>query len=553
MNQQSAEHAWRALTEHGKRVADRGTRSLFDEAPGRFEALTWRLDDLLVDFSRQRLQPRTVNLLADLARAVDLEGERERMFAGECINRTEGRAVLHVALRDASGRGYLVSGRNVAPEIAGVRERIRAFTSAVRFGAVRGYTGRPFRHVVNIGIGGSDLGPRMVVRALTPFAVDGPKMHFVANVDGADLIDTLAGLDPAETLFVIASKTFTTQETMTNAESARRWLVDGLGDARAVAAHFVALSTNLDAVAAFGVPEERTFGFWDFVGGRFSLWSAIGLPVALAIGFEGFEALLAGAHAMDRHFEQAPLEDNLPVLLALVGVWNRNVLGIGAHAVLPYEQRLELLPAYLQQAEMESNGKAVTRDGRPVPRATCPVIFGEPGTNGQHAFYQLLHQGTSLVSMDLIAAARPIEALGDHHEKLLANFLAQGEAFATGRTRAEVEAEMRAEGVDEATIARLAPHRTFPGGRPLTSIVHDRLDPHSLGRLIALYEHKVFCQGVLWDINSFDQWGVELGKTIARRLLPALTGAGGEDEAQDTADAATAGLLAHLLARRRSS
>jgi len=542
--------AWRELEAHAAMLRERTMRALFQDDPKRFERLSIRLDDLLVDFSKQRIVAETVDRLGYLATASGIEAALARMFSGAPINTTEGRAVLHVALRDPGERRFVVDGRDVGADVAGVRARMRAFTVAVRAGEIRGYSGRPFRHVVNLGIGGSDLGPRMAVRALSPYADGGLDVRFVANVDGADLTDTLAGLEPAETLFLVASKTFTTQETMTNAASARRWLVEALGDERAVADHFVALSTNAEAVAAFGIPADRTFGFWDFVGGRFSLWSAIGLPIALAIGFDRFEALLAGAHAMDRHFETAPPERNLPMMLALVGVWNRNFLGLGAHAVLPYDERLARLPAYLQQAEMESNGKSVTRTGEPVPVATCPVIFGEPGTNGQHAFYQMLHQGTEAVSMDLIAAARPHEALGDHHAKLLANFLAQGEAFAFGRSRVDVETDMRADGADEATIARLAPHRVFEGNRPLTSIVYDRLDPFTLGGLVALYEHKVFCQGVVWDVNSFDQWGVELGKAIAKRLLPAFSDADACAPESVTSDGSTAALLAHLLSRR---
>jgi len=415
----------------------------------------------------------------------------------------------------------------------------------VRAGRAAGAGGAPFADVVNIGIGGSDLGPAMATRALSPDA-DGPRCHFVSNVDGAHLADTLKGLDPGKTLFVVASKTFTTLETMANAHSARAWLAAALGEA-AAGAHLAAVSTNLEATAAFGIADERVFGFWDWVGGRYSVWSAIGLPVAIAVGAENFQAFLGGARSMDQHFAAAPLEQNLPVLLALVGIWRRNAMGWPTVALIPYDQRLERFTAYVQQLDMESNGKRVTRGGRPAGGATGPVIWGEPGTNAQHSFFQLLHQGTDVIPVDFIAAARPREPMGDHHALLLANCLAQSEALAFGKTEAEVRAEMAAEGRAREDIERLAPHRTFPGDRPSTTILHRRLDPFTLGRLIALYEHKVFVEGAIWDVNSFDQWGVELGKQLATQLIPMVKG----EAAPDGKDSSTAGLIARLRTLER--
>ncbi|MCC2665215.1 MAG: glucose-6-phosphate isomerase, partial [Geminicoccaceae bacterium] len=413
-------------------------------------------------------------------------------------------------------------------------------------GAWRGHAGQTITDVVNLGIGGSDLGPLMVCEALRPYQRSDLRPHFVSNVDGAHLVHTLEGLDPGRTLFVVASKTFTTQETMTNAASARAWLVERLGDERAVGRHFVAVSTNAQAVAAFGIDPANMFVFWDWVGGRYSLWSAIGLPIALAVGFERFEELLAGGHAMDEHFRSAPLERNLPVILALLGVWYRNFLGAESHAVLPYDQHLHRLPAYLQQADMESNGKSVRRDGIPVDYATGPIIWGEPGTNGQHAFYQLVHQGTALIPADFLAAAESLTPLGDHHDKLLANFFAQPEALAFGKTALQAQAELERERLTGAALAALLPHKVFPGNRPSNAILYRRLDPATLGRLIALYEHKIFIQGVLWNINSFDQWGVELGKQLAKAILPELAHA----TPIASHDSSTNGLINHLKALR---
>ena len=554
--------AWRALERHAAAMAGVHLRDLFASDGDRFARFSLRWDDLLLDFAKNRVTAETMGLLVDLARQAELEAWRTRLFSGDRINTTEGRPVLHVALRNRSNRPILVDGRDVMADVNGVLAKMRDFSERVRSGAWRGHTGEVVTDVVNIGIGGSDLGPHMACEALKPYQRGGARAaegdspdqgplrpHFVSNVDGAHLLDTLAPLDPARTLFVVASKTFTTQETMTNAASARSWLVQRLGDEAAVARHFVAVSTNADAVAAFGIRTENMFEFWDWVGGRYSLWSAIGLPIALAVGFARFEELLAGAHAMDEHFRTAPLERNMPVILALLGVWYRDFLGACSHAVLPYSQHLHRLPAYLQQADMESNGKSVRRDGERVDYATGPIVWGEPGTNGQHAFFQLLHQGTELVPADFLAAAESLTPLGDHHDKLLANCFAQTEALAFGRTADEARAELEQEGLSGAALEALVPHKVFEGNRPTNSIVFRRLDPATLGKLIALYEHKIFTQGVLWDINSFDQWGVELGKQLARVILPQLAGAA----PVAGHDCSTNGLINHVKALRAAS
>jgi glucose-6-phosphate isomerase len=537
--------AWRALEAHAGTMRRRTLRELFAADPQRFERFALRFEDMLVDLSKQRITEETLRLLLQLAREAEVESWRERMFAGERINATEGRAVLHVALRNRPNRPVVVDGTDVMPAVNAVLARLRDFSEAVRSGAWRGAAGAAITDVVNIGIGGSDLGPLMVCEALKPYQRPDLRPHFVSNVDGAHLTHTLAGLDPARTLFIVASKTFTTQETMTNAASARAWLVAALGE-DAVARHFVAVSTNARAVAAFGIDTANMFEFWDWVGGRYSLWSAIGLPIALAVGFERFAELLDGAHAMDEHFRTTPLARNLPVLMALIGIWYRNFLGASTLAILPYDQHLHRFPAYLQQGDMESNGKFVGRDGRRVDHATGPIIWGEPGTNGQHAFYQLIHQGTELIPTDFIAAAESQTPLGDHHEKLLANFFAQTAALAFGKTVEEARAELERQGLAGAALDALLPHKVFEGNRPSTSILYRRLTPARLGSLIALYEHKIFVQGIIWNINSFDQWGVELGKQLAGRILPELTGAapaGGHDSS-------TEGLIAHLRALR---
>jgi glucose-6-phosphate isomerase len=542
----TATAAWQALGRHAETVRGLHLRALFAEDPERFQRFSLREGDLLLDFSKNRITAETLALLLDLAREAGLEGWRERMFAGERINTTEDRAVLHVALRNRANRPILVDGADVMPAVNAVLARMRDFSERVRGGGWRGHSGETITDVVNIGIGGSDLGPLMVCEALKPYQNPDLRPHFVSNVDGAHLVHTLERLDPVRTLFIVASKTFTTQETMTNAASARAGLVGGPADDAAVAKHFVAVSTNAKAVAAFGIDTANMFEFWDWVGGRYSLWSAIGLPIALAVGFARFEELLAGAHAMDEHFRTTPLERNLPVILGLLGVWYRNFLGAPSHAVLPYDQHLHRLPAYLQQADMESNGKSITRGGVPVDYDTGPIIWGEPGTNGQHAFYQLIHQGTALIPADFLAAAQSLTPLADHHDKLLANFFAQPEALAFGRTADEARADLSRAGLAGAALEALLPHKLFAGNRPSNAILYHRLDPATLGRLIALYEHKIFTQGVLWNINSFDQWGVELGKQLASAILPEL--AGGAPVASH--DSSTNGLINHMKALR---
>jgi glucose-6-phosphate isomerase len=536
------------LWSHAASAAPKDMRAAFDADPARFDALSLRLDDLLIDVSKCLVTGETLALLRDLARAAGVEARRDAMFAGEKINTTEGRAVLHTALRAGPEATILVDGEDVMPEVRAVLAQCGAFAETIRSGTLRGATGKPITDVVNIGIGGSDLGPAMATLALAPYH-DGPRLHFVSNVDGAHIADTLKDLEPASTLVIVASKTFTTIETMTNAETARRWLVRSLGDG-AVAYHFAAVSTALDKVAAFGIAPERVFGFWDWVGGRYSMWSAIGLPLMIAIGAERFGEMLAGARAMDAHFRAAPLEANLPVLLGLVGFYHRAVSGYPSRAIIPYDQRLARLPAYLQQLDMESNGKGVLLDGTPVATPTGPIVWGEPGTNGQHAFFQLLHQGTDIVPVEFIAAAEGHEPeLKHQHDLLLANCLAQSEALMRGRTREEALAQLKARGLGDAKAERLAPHRVFAGNRPSLTILYRRLDPYALGRLIALYEHRVFVEAALFGINAFDQWGVELGKDLATGLQ---AGVEGKAEAKSR-DASTAGLVAHVHALRGGS
>ncbi len=540
MSELTRSAAWRDLERHAAEMAPVHLRDLFEADPKRFERFSARDGDLLLDLSKNRVTEETLRLLLALARQQRLEAWRDRMFAGERINATEDRAVLHIALRNRSNRPIRVDGEDVMPLVNGVLGRMRGFTERVRDGAWRGHTGETITDLVNIGIGGSDLGPLMVSEALKPSQRAALRPHFVSNVDGAHLADTLATLDPARTLFIVASKTFTTQETMTNAASARAWLLEGLGaDDAAVGKHFVAVSTNAKAVAGFGIDTANMFEFWDWVGGRYSLWSAIGLPIAVSVGMDHFEQMLEGAHAMDEHFRTAPLERNMPALLGLIGVWYRDFLGAASHAVLPYDQHLHRLAAYLQQGDMESNGKFVRRDGERVDYATGPIIWGEPGTNGQHAFYQLIHQGTELIPTDFITAAQSQTPLGDHHDKLLANFLAQPEALAFGKTAEEARVELQGQGMSGAALEALVPHKVFEGNRPTNAILYRHLDPHTLGRLVALYEHKIFTQGIVWQINSYDQWGVELGKQLAGRILPELAG----PEPVGSHDSSTNGLI----------
>jgi len=517
--------AYTALAEHYREVGDLHMRDLFAADPCRFDRFSLRLGDILFDYSKNRITEATMALLFELARQAGVEARRDAMFAGEKINVTEDRAVLHVALRNREDRPIVVDGQDVMPGVNRVLGQMRGFCARVHSGQWTGYTGKKITDVVNIGIGGSDLGPQMVTRALAHYAVPGITSHFVSNVDGTHLAETLKQVSPETTLFIIASKTFTTLETMANAHSARDWFLAAARDDQAVAKHFVALSTNSEAVAKFGINPANMFVFWDWVGGRYSLWSAIGLSIALAVGFECFEELLAGAFAADEHFRTAPLEKNIPVIMGLLGVWYGDFFGAETQAVLPYDQYLSRFAAYLQQGDMESNGKSVTTDGRAVDYATGPIVWGEPGTNGQHAFYQLIHQGTKLIPCDFLAPARSLNPLGEHHAMLLSNFFAQTEALMKGKTLAEARAELAGKGLPKDRLELLARSKVFPGNRPTNSFLFRELTPGTLGTLIALYEHKIFTQGVLWGINSFDQMGVELGKVLAGTILGELGGA----------------------------
>jgi len=539
---------WQALQAHWDELSGVRMQDLFAQDPTRPERMSLRAADVFVDYSKNLVTGETLKLLLGLAAVVDLPGWIHRMFAGEAINNTEGRAVLHIALRNRSDRPIYLDGKDVMPGINQVLQRLEAFVATVRNGDWKGFTCKRITDVVNIGIGGSNLGPLMVCEALRPYQSDALRVHFVSNVDGTHLAETVRGLDPATTLFVVASKTFTTMETMTNANSARAWLVKALGEA-AVANHFVAVSTNESKVVEFGIDPNNMFGFWDWVGGRYSLWSAIGLPIALAVGMDRFVELLEGAHAMDEHFRSADPDKNLPVILGLLGVWYANFAGARTHAVLPYDQSLRYLPAYLQQGDMESNGKRVTRAGESVDYTTGPVVWGEPGTDGQHAFFQLIHQGTQLIPADFIAPINSHNPLGDHHTKLIANFFAQTEALMRGRTQDEARAEMQAAGMSPSDIDQLPPHRTFPGDRPTNTILVEWLTPRTLGALIAMYEHRIFTQGVIWGINSYDQWGVELGKQLAGVILKELeTGKAGAGH-----DASTQGLIEYFLQHRETA
>ena len=515
--------AWEALANHRLAMGKTRLGTLFKRDPRRFERFSAGFSDgrggtMLLDFSKNLATAETLRLLFRLAAQAGVEEARDRMFAGDAINWTEGRAVLHTALRGGANRPVMVEGRDVMPGVERVLGGMSAFADAVRRGAWKGHTGKRVRTVVNIGIGGSDLGPAMITEALTPYA-DGPATRFVSNIDASDFVQNVQGLDPAETLFLVASKTFTTQETMTNASTARDWCLAKLKDKKAVSRHFAAISTNQAEVARFGIDPANMFEFWDWVGGRYSSWSAIGLPIMLAVGPGRFRDFLAGARAMDDHFREAPPESNLPVILALLGIWYRNFWGAASQALLPYDQYLRRFAAYFQQGDMESNGKGVDASGRKVAYATGPVVWGEPGTNGQHAFYQLLHQGTQLVPCDFIGFANSHHPVGDHHVKLMANFFAQTEALAFGKDASAVRRELAAGGVPPARAAMLAPHKVFDGNRPTNTLLMNKLTPSMLGALIALYEHKIFTQGVVWRINSFDQWGVELGKTLAKTIL----------------------------------
>ncbi|WP_318372945.1 glucose-6-phosphate isomerase [Enterobacter sp.] len=531
--------AWQALQKHYEAMKDVTIAELFAQDSDRFAKFSATFNDqMLVDFSKNRITEETLSLLQDLAKETDLAGAIKSMFSGEKINRTEDRAVLHVALRNRSNTPILVDGKDVMPEVNAVLEKMKAFSEAIISGSWKGYTGKPITDVVNIGIGGSDLGPFMVTEALRPYK-NHLNMHFVSNVDGTHIAEVLKKVNPESTLFLVASKTFTTQETMTNALSAREWFLKTAGDQQHVAKHFAALSTNAKAVGEFGIDTANMFEFWDWVGGRYSLWSAIGLSIILSVGFDNFVELLSGAHAMDKHFSTTAPEQNLPVLLALIGIWYNNFFGAETEAILPYDQYMHRFAAYFQQGNMESNGKYVDRNGNPVDYQTGPIIWGEPGTNGQHAFYQLIHQGTKMVPCDFIAPAITHNPLSDHHPKLLSNFFAQTEALAFGKSRDVVEQEYADQGKDPKTLEHVVPFKVFEGNRPTNSILLREITPASLGALIALYEHKIFTQGAILNIFTFDQWGVELGKQLANRILPEL----GDEKEISTHDSSTNGLI----------
>lgn len=538
--------AWQALQKHFDEMKDVTIADLFAKDGDRFSKFSATFgDQMLVDYSKNRITEETLAKLQDLAKECDLAGAIKSMFSGEKINRTENRAVLHVALRNRSNTPILVDGKDVMPEVNAVLEKMKTFSEAIISGEWKGYTGKAITDVVNIGIGGSDLGPYMVTEALRPYK-NHLNMHFVSNVDGTHIAEVLKKVNPETTLFLVASKTFTTQETMTNAHSARDWFLKAAGDEKHVAKHFAALSTNAKAVGEFGIDTANMFEFWDWVGGRYSLWSAIGLSIVLSIGFDNFVELLSGAHAMDKHFSTTPAEKNLPVLLALIGIWYNNFFGAETEAILPYDQYMHRFAAYFQQGNMESNGKYVDRNGNVVDYQTGPIIWGEPGTNGQHAFYQLIHQGTKMVPCDFIAPAITHNPLSDHHQKLLSNFFAQTEALAFGKSREVVEQEYRDQGKDPATLDYVVPFKVFEGNRPTNSILLREITPFSLGALIALYEHKIFTQGVILNIFTFDQWGVELGKQLANRILPELK----DDKEISSHDSSTNGLMNRYKAWR---
>ncbi len=549
MSTLTSSSAWQALGKHKDEIARTTMRELFANDPDRFTRMSREACGVFVDYSKHRATDETWRLLHALARQAGVESWRDRMFSGDkALNGTEHRAVLHVALRNRSNRPILVDGKDVMPEVNAVLAKMRDFTERLRSGAWKGHTGKTITDVVNIGIGGSDLGPVMATEALRPYWKDGMRVHFVSNVDGTHIAETCKRLDAERTLFIVASKTFTTQETITNAKSARSWLLDKLkAGNEAVAKHFVALSTNAKEVAGFGIDTANMFGFWDWVGGRYSLWSAIGLSIACVIGMDNFEELLAGGHAMDEHFRSAPLAESVPVTMAMIGIWYMNFFGSETQAILPYDQYMHRFAAYFQQGDMESNGKGVDRKGNRVDYSTGPIIWGEPGTNGQHAFYQLIHQGTRLIPCDFIAPVETYNALDHHHDILLANFFAQTEALMKGKTAEEVRAELVAAKTPADRIESLVPHKTFTGNRPTTSIMVQKVTPRTLGSLIALYEHKIFVQGIVWDIYSFDQWGVELGKQLASKILPELEGTG----RVTSHDSSTNGLINHYKSHRK--
>jgi len=540
---------WKKLKEHYQRMRNRHMVDLFRQDPKRFSRFSVRFEDILLDYSKNIITQETLRLLLGLARECKVGEAIKKMFTGDKINETEKRAVLHVALRNRSNTPIYVDGGDVMPEVNAVLKHMERFAESILSGQWRGYTGRGITDVVNIGIGGSNLGPVMVTEALKPYWKPHVHPHFVSNVDGTHIVEALKNLSPETTLFIISSKTFTTQETMTNALTARRWFLDFAKDESRVKDHFVAISTNEEEVRKFGIDPENMFRFWDWVGGRYSLWSAIGLPIACTIGFENFVELLEGAHAMDVHFRETPFEKNIPVLLALIGIWYTNFFGSQTEAILPYDQYLHRFPAYFQQGNMESNGKYVDRTGREVRYQTGPVIWGEPGTNGQHAFFQLIHQGTKLIPCDFIAPAISQNPIGEHHQTLLSNFFAQTEALMRGKNEKETMEELKRSGTGDEEMRRLLPHKVFKGNRPTNSILVKKITPRTLGSLVAMYEHKIFVQGVIWNIFSFDQWGVELGKELARKILPELK----DEKEVTTHDSSTNGLIQIYQEMRKTS
>lgn len=543
----TATKAWKQLENHFNELKDVHMRKLFSEDKERFSKFNVSFKDIALDYSKNIITDKTMNLLVGLAKEAKLKEAIKEMFKGQKINETENRAVLHIALRNRSNTPIKVNGKNVMPEVNEVLDQVKKFSNKVSSGKWMGYTHKPISDVVNIGIGGSDLGPVMVTEALKPYKKKKINLHFVSNVDATQIAETLKGLDPEKTLFIIASKTFTTQETMTNAHTARRWFMSLAKEERHIRRHFVAVSTNEVKVVEFGIDRSNMFKFWDWVGGRYSLWSAIGLSIACSIGFKNFIELLDGAHAMDKHFKNTAFDKNIPVILALLGIWYNNFFKADSYAILPYDQYLHRLPAYLQQGDMESNGKYVSREAKEVNYQTGPIIWGEPGTNGQHAFYQLIHQGTKLIPCDFLAPAISHNPLGEHHKILLSNFFAQTEALMNGKTPKEAEEELKANGKSDDEIEKLLPYKVFKGNKPTNSIIFKKLTPYNLGCLIAMYEHKIFTQGVIWDIFSFDQWGVELGKQLAKNILPELDG----NSKVNTHDSSTNGLINMYKKMRR--
>lgn len=536
------------LKAHQQTIAETHMRDLFTADPNRFEKFSIQFNDILFDFSKHRVTAETLNLLISLAQEMDVPAWTSKMFNGEPVNFTENRAALHVALRNRSNRPIMVNGKDVMPGVNQVLIRMRKFSDAVRSGEWKGFTGKTITDVVNIGIGGSDLGPAMVTEALLDYHCPNIKFHFVSNIDSTQLFETERHLNPETTLFIIASKTFTTQETMTNARSSREWFLRTAKNKKAIAQHFIAISSNADEVTRFGINPAHMFEFWDWVGGRYSLWSAIGMPIAIAIGMDSFEELLQGAHEMDEHFRTAPLEKNLPVIMAMLGIWYNNFFESDTHAIIPYDQYLRRLPAYIRQLDMESNGKRVDREGKSLDYATGQIIWGELGSNGQHAFFQLIHQGTRLIPADYIAMIENKHPIGEHQAILLSNFFAQTEALMRGKNEKEVSDELKNYGLNERQIKQLLPHKIFPGNKPSNSILLNKLDPKSLGSLVAFYEHKVFVQGVIWNINSFDQWGVELGKQLAKVIQPQL---GGADQVSSH-DSSTNNLINYYKSKRNT-